>query len=142
MPVKLFHIILALSVLYSTTGFTLSKHFCQKELQDVSMFGKAENCQHSKEAPCQSGSHPCGQHPDEGDNGCCHNTAEYYKLDQEKQTQSFEFKPLKAPALLAAVLVIFHIALPVDNTDVLAWQTYRPPIVCDDYQAMLQTFRL
>lgn len=142
MAAKFLHIILALSVLFSTTGFTLSKHFCQKELQDVSLFAKAKNCQYSKKAPCQSASHHCGQHQDEDDNGCCNDTVKYYKLDQEKQAQSFKFKPLKAPVLLAAVLVVFNIALPADNTHFLTYQTYRPPIVCDDFQSMLQTFRL
>lgn len=142
MAAKFLHIILALSVLFSTTGFTLSKHFCQKELQDVSLFAKAENCQHAKTPPCQSASHHCGSHSGEDDDGCCHNTAKYYKLDQEKQAQSLEFKPLKAPVLLAAVLVIFNIELPVDKTQFLTYQTYKPPIVCDDFQSMLQTFRL
>lgn len=142
MAAKFLHIILALSVLFSTTGFTLSKHFCQEELQDMSMFAKAENCQHSQTAPCQTGSHHCDSHGDKEHKGCCNNTAKYYKLDQEKQAQSFEYKSLKVPVLLAAVLVVFNIELPADDNYFLTYQTYKPPIVCDDFQSMLQTFRL
>ena len=142
MAAKFLHIILALSVLFSTTGFTLRKHFCQEELQDVSLFAKAESCQLSQTAPCQGASHHCGSHSDKDDNGCCNNTAKYYKLDQEKQAQSFEFKSLKAPVLLAAVLVVFNIQLPADEAQFLTYQTYKPPIVCHDFQSMLQTFRL
>jgi hypothetical protein len=142
MPAKLLHIILALSVLYSTTGFTLSKHFCQEKLQEVSLFAKAGSCGHSKTSSCQHSSHHCDSPVDKSAEGCCKNTTEYYQLDQEKQVQSFGYKSLKAPVQLADILVVFNIEPPADDLHFLSYQTYKPPIVCDDFQSLLQTFRL
>lgn len=143
MAAKVLHILLALSVVFSTTGFTLSKHFCQEEVQHVRMFVKAESCQHNKTAaPCQTGRPHCDSHGDIDHKGCCTNTFNYYKLDQDKEAQSFQYKSLKVRVLLATVLVVFNIELPADDLHFLAYQTYKPPIVCDDFQSMLQTFRL
>ena len=136
---KFLHIILALLVLLSTTGFTLSEHFCQSELQAVSVFPKAEGCQ-SEKAPCRSTKKSCSSH-DEGDcNGCCNNSSKYFQSDQDKQTHSFEFKQLKNPVLLATIFVVFNIQLPSFETAKVNFLTYKPPIVCDDIQVLLQTF--
>lgn len=142
MATKFLNIILALSVLFSTTGFTLSKHFCQSKLQDVGIFTHAESCNHSKKAPCHSASQSCESHQDKEDNGCCSNSAKYYKLDQDKQVQSVEFDLLKNPALFAAILVVFQVEFLSAEAYFSTYQIYKPPIVCDDFQSMLQTYRL
>lgn len=142
MAAKFLHITLALSVLFSTTGFTLSKHYCQEKLQKVSLFANGESCCHSETSPCQTGSRHCEGLGDKDHKGCCNNTAEYFKLDQEKQARSFEYKPLKVPVLFAAVLVVYYIGLQAGDIHFPTHQTFKPPIVCDDFQSRLQTFRL
>ncbi|MBI5915562.1 MAG: hypothetical protein HY842_09310 [Bacteroidetes bacterium] len=142
MLVKALHIILSLSVLFSTTGFTLNKHFCQRELQSVGVFVQTESCQHSEKAPCHSASQSCGSHQDKEENGCCNNTAKYYKLDQDKQVPSIGFDLLKKPALFAAILVVFQVGFPSAEAYFSTYQIYKPPIVCHDFQSMLQTYRL
>lgn len=138
MAAKFLHIILSLSVFLSTTGFTLSEHFCQNESQGIGAFSKMGGCQ-SEKAPCQQTENSCGSHDGE-DNGCCNNSSEYFQSDQDKQVQSFEFKQLKNPVLLATIFVVFNIQLPSFETSQVKFLTYKPPIVCDDILVLLQTF--
>lgn len=60
------NIILSVVVLVSTSGFTISKHYCGSRLVDVAVMVEAENC--------------CG---DEGSSGCCHNETEYFQLEAD-----------------------------------------------------------
>lgn len=138
MAAKFLHIILSLSVFLSTTGFTMSEHFCQNESQGIGVFSKMEGCQ-SEKAPCRHAENSCGSH-DEEDNGCCNNSSEYFQSDQDKQVQSFEFKHLKNSVFLATIFVVFNIQLPSVETAKANFLTYKPPIVCDDILVLLQTF--
>lgn len=138
---KIFHIILSIAVFFSTTGFTLSRHFCQNELANTAIFVKS-GCHKSTHKACAESGH-CGKHQDGDKNNCCNDEAQYFKLNQEKQAPSasgIDF--IKKPELLAAVLVAFQIEMPVTNGQHLTFQVYKPPIVCDDFQSLLQTFRL
>ena len=138
MAVKFLHIVLSFSVLLSTTGFTLSEHVCQSELQSVRVFSKTKGC-HSETAPCQRSGNCCSS-KDGMDKNCCDSNSEYFQSDQDKQAQSFEFKQLKNPVLLAAIFVVFNIQLPSFETAQVNYLTYKPPIVCDDILVLLQTF--
>lgn len=138
MLVKALHIILSIAVLLSTTGFTLSEHVCQSELQSVSVFSESGGCD-SKMAPCQRGGTCCSMDEKEG-KSCCTSSSEYFQSDQDKQTQAFEFKQLKSPDFLAVITVVFCIQLPIFETAQVNYLTYRPPIVCKDLLVFLQTF--
>jgi hypothetical protein len=132
MATNFLHIILLLSVLLSTTGLRVSEHFCQKEKQASSIFQLKSCC--AKDAPCQN---ICEQ--EDGKN-CCETHAEYFQSDQDKQVQNFEFKQLKQPEIIAALLVVFDIKLPVLENAPAKFSTYRPPIVRRDILTLFQTF--
>lgn len=140
MIAKLIHITLAAMVLFSTTGLTLSKHFCQNELQGIGVFTQAKGCHHSEHAPCQS--KHCDSHPEkEEEGGCCKKIAKYYKLDQDQQVHVLELDLVKKP--FVAIVVPRHLEQPVLKQGFPAtYQSYKPPIVCPDFQSVLQTYRL
>ncbi len=141
MIAKIFHIILSAAVFFSTTGFTLSHHFCQNELANTAIFVKS-GCHKSSHQGCAESGH-CSKHQDDDKNNCCNDEAQYFKLDQDKQVPSSSGIDLvKKPELLAAVLVLFQIEMPAAGNHSLTCQVYKPPIVCDDFQSLLQTFRL
>lgn len=131
MVVRLFHIILSLTVLLSTTGLTLSEHHCKKEMESAKAAAQSEGT--AQEGVTCSGDGGC-------EKGCCSNDYEYFQSDQDKQVQNFEFKQLKQPELLATILVVFNIQLPFSNTAQSDFETYRPPIVRKDILTLFQTF--
>lgn len=60
---KIAHIILAIILITTTTGFSISKHYCGTRLVSVAINTEPESC--------------CG---DEESSGCCHNEIEQYQL--------------------------------------------------------------
>jgi len=63
---KIKHIVLLVLFVMTTTGFSVSKHFCGSFLMDYSINSKAEPC-------CD----------DLGDCGCCRDEAEYHQLEDD-----------------------------------------------------------
>ena len=62
---KIGHIILAILLLITTTGFYISKHYCSTRLVEISI--------NSDVKPC------CG---DMGNSNCCHNETEHFQLKE------------------------------------------------------------
>ena len=132
MTAKIFHIILSLSVLLSTTGIRLGKHFCKNEMQAVEVLAKTKACCKGK-ATCGSESGGC-------DKDCCSHEYEYFQSDQNKLVQSVDLPTLNKSALMATLSLVFAIEVPSTDNNTLHFQTYRPPIVQQDIPVLLQTF--
>lgn len=60
---KIFNITITCLLLVSTTGFTVSKHYCGEDLISVKMYGETESC-------CES-------------DMCCHTEADISQLDED-----------------------------------------------------------
>lgn len=142
MMTKVLHTLLALSVFISTTGFTLSQHYCRNELQGVGFFAPKEHCQHSKMAPCCKDHQGCALHQEKEQKGCCHNTLKYFKLEQVKEFLPLGFKIVKKPAILFVIQTVPTLSRPTASSFLPFYQLFKPPIVCDDLLIRLQTFRL
>ena len=63
---KIVNIAFALLLLTTTTGITVSKHYCGTQLIEVSINSEAE--------PCCS---------DMGSSGCCHNETDFFQFDDD-----------------------------------------------------------
>ena len=63
---KIAHICMVIVLLFSTTGMTVSKHYCSGSLVNVNLFSEAKSC-------CEGG---CST-------DCCHNESERYELDED-----------------------------------------------------------
>lgn len=72
---KIIHIAVALLLLTTTAGFTVSKHYCDHHPVSVSVLGDATGC--------------CG----ESHNNCCHDASAHYQLKEDFYTVAFNFKP-------------------------------------------------
>ena len=140
MTAKILHIVLSLAVFFSTTGFTLGHHYCQNTSAGVAVFGISGGCQKDTHRACNAGGHCSAKK--EGDSGCCHNESEYFQQELPKQSQFSGFDLLKKTALVAVLPVVFNFQLPATEAHLPTYQNYKPPIVCDDFQSMLQTFLL
>ncbi|MBK7407506.1 MAG: hypothetical protein IPL49_14305 [Saprospirales bacterium] len=139
---KILHTILALSVFFSTTGFTLSRHYCRNQLQGIGFFAPPTQCEHVKKMPCCKGHNGCAMHQEKDKKGCCHNSITHFKLDQDKQILPIGFKLLKKPVGPIEMLVVPFSSLSASGSHLPFYQLFKPPIVCSDFQVLLQTFRL
>ena len=132
------HIILALLLFISSTGFVVNKHYCQGELKNMALFRKAESC-HQDKAMKSCPMHSSGEKEKKG---CCDDESEYVKANDEQLAPSFEINLPNIPVLWAAIFVAFHIGLPALDSNTLHYLTYKPPIVLNDISVLLQVFRL
>ncbi|MEO1261844.1 MAG: hypothetical protein AAFZ15_23780 [Bacteroidota bacterium] len=123
------HIILAVSVLFSTTGILLGEHHCQKELRAV---------QDLTDSSSVEGRATCG--PDGCEKGCCSTDYEYFQSDQDKYQQTLDLPAFSQNVLLATIFSIHRAALPAVDKNTLHYLKYRPPIVAPDISVLLQTF--
>jgi hypothetical protein len=138
---KALYIILSLAVFFSTTGFTVGHHYCQNELAGTTIFGIAGGCHKSTHKACNERNH-CSGKKESGKKSCCHNDSQYVKQDLPKQVHFTGIDFLKKPALIAAVFAVITLQISATDDILPTFQIYKPPIVCDDFQSLLQTFRL
>jgi hypothetical protein len=69
---KITHITVALMLLITTMGFTVSEHFCGDDLIKTTINAEAESC--------------CGT-----EDGCCHNETNHYQLEENYVSQMVVF---------------------------------------------------
>ncbi|MCB0853738.1 MAG: hypothetical protein KDD63_16045 [Bacteroidetes bacterium] len=141
---KLTHIILITTVLLSSSGLIIQKHFCQNELKSVSIYVKPDQCH-----PKASASTPkaCPMHGREKmarphkpeQKGCCDDSAEFFKLDTKFVITS------DADFTADIQLIDFYQESPIDDfleSESLKFHylNYKPPLLVCDVAVSLQTF--
>jgi hypothetical protein len=102
------NIILAAYLLISTTGFTVSKHYCGGEMTNVAVNHEAASC--------------CG-------GGCdkCHTENEFVKLDEDLVAPvHFETPQIAQVDLMLAPVFLFDQAV-VSETPLFAFRSESPP---------------
>lgn len=133
---KCLHIILVITVLLSSAGILVNKHFCEKELKSISFFTKAKNCHESNKT--------CPRHkttaPEEEEKNCCENEVEYYKIDQDQDIQTLSFELLNPNFLQAFIAVFIQPFTAFAENESHQFLTYRPPIVSKDIVVAFQRF--
>jgi hypothetical protein len=137
---RFLNIILAVLIFISSTGFTVNSHFCQNQLKDVCLFFKADDCY--KKFNAQKTKKSCHLEKKSCENNCCNNTSEYYKLDQDQQLISFDFKAFNTPQIIATLWIVLNLELPIETTKSIHYLNYKPPLIVSDLPVDLQTFLL
>jgi hypothetical protein len=129
------HIILAISVLLSSTGLVISKHFCQNELIDVAFYAKATSChpETNQELPTSN----------ENDsiqlNDCCKDVSNHLKVEPEQQA-SPQFNPIDpiSDTYLPAINAVQYVSICYIHQ--LERYRYKPPLLVYDIPVNLQVF--
>ncbi len=140
MAIRFLNIVLALLIFISTTGFTVNSHFCKSQLKDIRIFFKADDCY--KKIYAQKTKQSCHLKKQSCENNCCNNTSDYYKLDQDQQLSSFDFKAFDHIALVATLWIVFNLDLPKFDAKTIQYLNYKPPLITSDLPVDLQTFLL
>ena len=136
---KSLHIILAFLLLISTSGFSISTHFCQSQLQDLQFFCQAKSCGELQVAK-ESCHKIANKEPKPCKKGCCESKSDFYQLDLDQQMTSTTFKPLNIKVLTAILFTLLNIELPSTDQKSTDYFNYKPPLIVCDYTAELQTF--
>lgn len=115
------HIILALLLLISTTGFYVSRHYCGETLKSVTVNILPESC--------------CGAE------GCCHNETVTYKIDSDYSFIDFIFEPKQIASTIPFTLTLQTVD-PVSLKLPLVYSDIPSPPRLKSYLAIIQAFLL
>ncbi|MEZ4848219.1 MAG: hypothetical protein R3B93_06300 [Bacteroidia bacterium] len=141
---KATNIILAITILLSSSGFVIQKHYCQEELQNVAVFIKAEPC-HKKVSEETRSCSLTDSNYHKHNNGlkkkdCCSDKLEYIKSEQELQSQVPEIEIVNNPILLGLISLVLKIELPDESVALPHFLNYKPPLLVWNLPLSLQTF--
>jgi len=122
---RIINIILACLFLTTTTGFTLSKHYCGGEMISISINFEAEAC-------CD----------DVDNSSCCRNETEHFQLKEDfvSNVIDFQFQDTNTDILQPIVLAfIYNSFLP--DLDIDIRPTESPPPEIKTFLSTIQVFR-
>ncbi len=140
---KISAILLSMLVLFSSTSFTFSMHFCMGQLESIALFQQAKPCEMvTQPTPCANNKH--GQecehvHVHTAKKGCC----EDHFLQVEGQDElaqvaaSVPMPDIQMVAVFYAV-VSFLFDAPAVHTD--SYKEYSPPLIERDIPVLVQSF--
>ena len=143
---------MALLMLLSSTGYAMDIHYCQDQLENISLFGKSESCHEKQKTPtCHQtktsltdGQESCHNKEDDvsktAEDNCCHNESfliEKPDLDATP-TQSTTVQNIQLDVVAAFIAVyVFNYGI---EADYQPFAQYKPPLPDRDVQVLYQTF--
>lgn len=107
---KLIHVCLALLLLVSTTGVSISKHYCGNILLDVSIYADAVSCSDGMEMPVD----------------CCQDITNHFSVEADFQFQQTNLN-LDPPVTLVNFLAYIFIPQSYADHAKKPWLTEKPP---------------
>lgn len=122
---------LAILILVSSTSFMVGMHICMGEIQNVALFGKADNCEKEKSLP------PCHRHetlPCCDDEILTHEGQDVNATFSKLELAPVHFVFIDLPSVLISEIVP---STPLAQTE---FYNYDPPIRARDRVVTLQSF--
>ena len=119
---KISHIILALLVLVTTMGMTVSAHYCGDELKSIDLISQSDNC--------------CGDScPD------CKNEIIKVDIEDNFMISTFNIDFTSDFILLPALIQLFQLSIDTDEEELVAYHE-PPPLKIQTVLSDLQVYRL
>ncbi|RXQ95918.1 hypothetical protein EO244_06340 [Ancylomarina salipaludis] len=119
---KISHIILALLILVTTMGMTVSAHYCGGKLKSVQVLTTSDSC--------------CGVACDS-----CHNEIIQVKIKDDFSISSFTVDFTSFPTVLPALIQLFQDSIYTDEVEQIAY-CKPPPLKIQRILSDLQVYRL
>lgn len=138
---KILAICMTMVILVSSTGFTMSLHFCGGELQNFAFFTQAESCKMEVKAlpPCQ---HESTSVPMIKKESCCKDQT-VVKESQEVVTGIVAFNKLIPDFTLMAMVASFLVSfLSPITSHFPQFHNYSPPLIERNIPVLVQSFLL
>ena len=129
---------LALLVVFSSLGMTITRHLCDGEVMSLALFEHSVACemeqQKEKLPPC---------HQPVADDDCCQNQTVLLEVEDQSAASSLIFK-LSAPdvAFLAAFSVVWSTLFEMYDPAISLPPDYTPPLLSLDIPVLVQSFLL
>ena len=122
---KVVSVFFILSLLTSTVGVVINKHYCGGKLASTTLFSSGD----------------CGCGDNEMDDGCCQNVAKFHQLDEDYNSSSFMLivnSDYSTP-LLAKSIDLLMLERVINTSHYL---NYPPPLIERDNTVFFQSFRV
>lgn len=120
---KISHIILALLVLVTTMGLTISVHYCGDELKSINLITESDNC--------------CGDScPD------CQNEIVEIDIEDAFTISTFNIDLTPDFILLPALIQLFQVLIYTEEEEQVAYHKPPPPLKIQTVLSDLQVYRL
>ena len=129
--------ILSMITFFSTTGFVVNRHYCQKELKSQSLWLPAKNCHSLQMTGCKM--HPPTSEKSKKD--CCSSDADVVLDDTDKVFQGAPDVTTFQPAM-AIMISLLEWEVNEDYSSEAHYQNYKPPLIETDLSVRHQVFRL
>lgn len=117
---------MALLVLFSTTSFTIEKHYCADTLIDVAVFSKAKNCGENMEQTSKK--------------SCCNDVVEIIKGQDELKYSTFEEFNFDQQIFIATFAYSYSNLFESFPKQIIPFKDYSPPNLVVDIQVLDQIF--
>lgn len=117
---------MALLVLFSTTSFTIEKHFCGDTLIDVAVFSEAKNCNENMEQTSLK--------------SCCNDEVEFMKGQDELKFSTFEDLNFDQQFFIATFAYSYSNLFESLPKQIIPFKDYSPPNLVVDIQVLDQVF--
>lgn len=123
------HIIIALTLLLSTSGVTITAYFCKDNLSGLSLFSPKE-CSSTTKACCAKS---------EGKKKCCTTDSKFFKIDLDQQLSKIsaytDFDVDQPLAIISHIDIEEPVAQKVNSLNL-----YRPPPLVEDLTTLFQVY--
>jgi len=133
---SLLHILFGFTLLLSSAGVFVSKHYCKDQLKDWSVYAKAK--------PCHTGA-SCPMHasmPDSSKSkGCCDDQTSFVKSDQDQVCLLSDLDQETAQEWVHSAIVELTERPPERDRKSLKFFNHRPPLIVIKPAPLLQVFR-
>lgn len=133
---QLSKVTLALLVLFSSMGFTESRHYCMGELQSVSLFMHAVDCHKSNESPCRN------KNNNNSKKGCCENKVVIIKGQNLETSVDHTINWLPELNFAPILLHINYLVETAEDKGFVHYYNFHPPPIIRDIPVLVQSFLL
>jgi len=128
---KILSVIMALSVLFTTTSFNVDLHYCCNTLVDISIFSEADTCINTtKKTPIK-----CTIE----DESCCTNTTFVRLGDDNLKNDSFKYSFESFTFISTFLDTYINLFESIENRKI-SFQKYVPPLILKDIIILHETF--
>lgn len=139
----------------SSVGFSMDLHYCQNNIQSVSLIGKAKSCEKIASHSCENSGNECHSNSkssknaschssiskDDSSKDCCHNkTIKVENLDEDTLVSSFGSIEITQLQFLIAFINAFYATNNFEALPLKSNLYYLPPLIEKDLQVLFQSF--
>ena len=126
----IYSLTLALLVLISSTSFQVCMHFCQGEVREIALFGKAPGCEKERELP------PCHRH---AKSSCCDDETVVHDADElTSLTHTLNVATPNEVFTIVPFMLISEV-IPDSSASRYPFIHYRPPLPASDLTVAYRT---